>query len=152
MYNRYVPQNDGTWRRSRVQSSETPQKASGIPEASGSCQDTPEDKTPLVEEAVASCGHPRSASPQDASCQPNSVVPCPNTQKQRTPPQGRSRASQPPSAKSREQPIGAFLKNLLPQGFDTGDLLVLVLLLILSGDGPEDRNTALLTLAIYLFL
>ena len=35
---------------------------------------------------------------------------------------------------------------------DTGDLLIVLLLLLMAGDCPEDQNTALLTLAIYLFL
>lgn len=45
-----------------------------------------------------------------------------------------------------------FLKQLLPRDFDTGDLLVVLLLLLISGDCQEDQNTALLTLALYLFL
>ena len=35
---------------------------------------------------------------------------------------------------------------------DTGDLLVIILLLQMAGDCAEDQNTALLTLALYLFL
>jgi hypothetical protein len=31
-------------------------------------------------------------------------------------------------------------------------ILILVLLLLMAGDDPEDRNCALLTLALYLFL
>ena len=46
----------------------------------------------------------------------------------------------------------AFLKNLLPKDFDTGDLLVVLLLLLMAGDCGEDQNTAILTLALYLFL
>ena len=45
-----------------------------------------------------------------------------------------------------------FLRQLLPKGLDTGDLLVIVLLLLMAGDCREDQNTALLTLALYLFL
>ena len=40
----------------------------------------------------------------------------------------------------------------LPKGLDTGDLLIIVLLLLMAGDCPEEQNTALLTLALYLFL
>ncbi len=47
---------------------------------------------------------------------------------------------------------GDFLRGLLPRGLDTGDLLILLLLLLMAGDCREDRNTALLTLAIYLFM
>jgi hypothetical protein len=45
-----------------------------------------------------------------------------------------------------------FLRQLLPRDFDTGDLIVVLLLLLLAGDCPEDRSTALLTLALYLFM
>ena len=45
-----------------------------------------------------------------------------------------------------------FLRHLLPRDFDTGDLLVVILLLLMSGDCQEDQNTALLTLALYLFM
>ena len=44
------------------------------------------------------------------------------------------------------------LRQLLPAGFDTGDLIVVLLLLLMAGDKPEDKNTALLTLALYCFL
>ena len=47
---------------------------------------------------------------------------------------------------------GGFLRQLLPGNLDTEDLLVIVLLLLMAGDCEEDRNTALLTLALYLFL
>ncbi len=45
-----------------------------------------------------------------------------------------------------------FLRRLIPQGLDTGDLLVIILLLLMAGDSKEDNNTALLTLALYLFM
>lgn len=48
--------------------------------------------------------------------------------------------------------ISGFLKNLLPRDFDTGDLIVVLLLLLMAGDKPEDKNTALMTLALYCFL
>ena len=48
--------------------------------------------------------------------------------------------------------IMGFLRQLLPAGFDTGDLIVVLLLLLMAGDKPEDKNTALLTLALYCFL
>ena len=48
--------------------------------------------------------------------------------------------------------IGGFLRQLLPKDFDTGDLIVVLLLLLMAGDKPEDKNTALLTLALYCFL
>jgi len=48
--------------------------------------------------------------------------------------------------------IGGFLKRLIPKDFDTGDLIVVLLLLLMAGDKPEDKSTALLTLALYCFL
>ncbi len=50
------------------------------------------------------------------------------------------------------EPVGNFFKQLLPKNFDTGDLIVVLLLLLLAGDCEEDRNTALLTLALYLLM
>lgn len=54
--------------------------------------------------------------------------------------------------KSQIPGIGGFFRQLLPKDFCTEDLLVVLLLLLMSGDGKEDQNTALLTLALYLFL
>lgn len=46
----------------------------------------------------------------------------------------------------------SFIKQLIPKNLDTGDLLVIVLLLLMAGDCKEEKNSALLTLALYLFL
>lgn len=51
-----------------------------------------------------------------------------------------------------EERIGSFLRNLLPKDLDTGDLLIILLLLLMAGDREESRTDALLTLALYLFL
>ena len=45
-----------------------------------------------------------------------------------------------------------FLKQLLPNDFNTEDFLIVLLLLLMAGDCREDQNSALLTLALYLFL
>ncbi len=45
-----------------------------------------------------------------------------------------------------------FLRQLLPKEFETEDLLIVLLLLLMSGDCQENQNTALLTLVLYLFL
>ena len=104
MYNRYVPQPDGSYRKNRVEN----QPPNPIP-----------------------CPEPT----------PPPVSPCPPPPKM--PPL-------PPS----KQNTGAtdFLRQLLPKNLDTGDLLVILLLLLIAGDCREDRNSALLTLALYLFL
>lgn len=48
--------------------------------------------------------------------------------------------------------VGGFFRNILPRDFDTGDLMILLLLLLMAGDCQEDQNWALLTLILYLFL
>ena len=48
--------------------------------------------------------------------------------------------------------ITGFFKNLLPNNMDTGDLIIVLLLLLLANDCEQDRNHALLTLALYFFL
>ena len=48
--------------------------------------------------------------------------------------------------------VGSFLRGLLPKNFDTGDLLIVLLLLLMAGDCKEDQNSALLTLALYFFM
>lgn len=96
MYNRYIPQQDGTFQRKREPDATRP----------------PAPKPPTPEP--------------------------PPRQPHREPPMGGS--------------VTGFLKRLLPNGFDTGDLIVVLLLLLMAGDKPEEKNTALLTLALYCFL
>ena len=120
MYNRYIPQADGSYRRSRIQDSPPRQN---IPK--------PEPQT----------------QPQPP-CQTRESAPCP----------AQSNISRPVPSRpvnrrnSCGSSVGSFLKQLLPGNFDTADLFVILLLLLMSGDCPEDQNTALLTLALYLFL
>ena len=57
-----------------------------------------------------------------------------------------------PTAKQDELSATSFLRRLLPKEFDTGDLMIVLLLLLMAGDCTEDRNTALLTLALYFFM
>lgn len=109
MYNRYVPQPDGSFRRSRVED-------------------------------------PRPPAPKDAPCPPPPCMPeepsCPSPEKPRPKPHPGDRC---------DNGLG-FLQKLLPKDFDTGDLIVILLLLLMAGDCEEDRSTALLTLALYLIL
>lgn len=44
------------------------------------------------------------------------------------------------------------MKQLIPKDFDTEDLIVVLLLLLMAGDCREDQNFALLTLFLYLFM
>ena len=48
--------------------------------------------------------------------------------------------------------VFGFLKQILPKGFDFGDLAILFLLLLMAGDNKENRDNALLTMALYFIL
>lgn len=100
MYNRYIPQSDGSYRRNPTQE--------------------------------------------------------PRPQPQRTPPQPPKQPPPPPAPQHRPapqpEPITGFLRQLIPQGVDTGDLIIVLLLLLIAGDNPESRSNALLTLALYFVL
>ena len=120
MYNRYIPQSDGSYKRSRVQEPQKP-----LPPHNGN---TCQESHPTVQPPLA---QPR---PLPKPCRDN----------------------RPPVKYPHKDPlegsIQSFFRNLLPGDFDTGDLFVILLLLLMSGDCREDQNTALLTLALYLFM
>ena len=113
MYNRYIPQPDGSFRRSRVED--------------------PKPKPPIPKPEAC-------APPEPPPC--NEPPPCPPP----APPRPR-----PQPCEYKDGGLG-FLQKLLPKDFDTGDLIVILLLLLMAGDCEEDRSTALLTLALYLIL
>ena len=100
MYNRYIPQPDGSYRRNAMPDSRQ---------------------------------HPPKHPPQP------SAPPPPKPQAQ-------------PPLPPRSEPIPGFLRQLIPQGFNTGDLIVVLLLLLIAGDSEESRSNALLTLALYFIL
>ena len=99
MYNRYIPQADGSYRRNPI--------------------------------------------PEQRPSRPS-----PPSPPQPKPPAPPSPQFQPPPSES----ITGFLRQLLPKGFDTGDLIIVLLLLLMAGDNPESRSNALLTLALYFVL
>lgn len=115
MYNRYIPQPDGSYRRNRV-------------------------------------AEPRPAPPQKKQ-QPHHNKPEPPEAPQLCvpPPKSENQAGKVPPSRQ-EKSITGFLRQLLPRDLDTGDLLVILLLLLIAGDCAEDQNTAMLTLAMYLFM
>lgn len=98
MYNRYVPQSDGSFQRNRI-------------------PDQP---------------------PSPAQSQP-------------APPAPPVPSHSPPAPIRDGDPLG-FLRQLLPQGFDLGDLAIVFLLLLMAGDSKEQRDSALLTMALYFIL
>ena len=130
MYNRYTPQSDGTYRRNRMP--DCPPRQKTIPEE----PELPK-QVPCPPEPSESCPSP---------------LPKPARNHVDARPMPRPRPKQAPGKQNCETSIGGFLKQLIPKNFDTGDLLVVLLLLLMSGDCAEDQNTALLTLALYLFL
>jgi len=118
MYNRYIPQPDGSYRKNLIQDNIPPQRPPAhIPPPQPPLPPQPQE-TPCPPEAKPILPPP-----------PSPVPPC----------------RQPQSA-------GSFLRQLLPKNMDTGDLLVILLLLLMAGDSGEDKNSALITLALYLML
>ena len=107
VYNRYVPQSDGSFQKNRI--AEQRQQPAQHPRREGS-----------------------NAAAQNVSQQSAGPTPVPHS---------RSDIS-----------AGSFLRQLLPRNFDTGDLLVVLLLLLMAGDCEEEKSNALLTLVLYLFM
>lgn len=132
MYTRYIPQPDGSYRRSRIQDS--PQKPVQPPKP-------PEQET---------CSPP--PPPPQEKEEHREATPCPRRQPRTGRPVGKPQRPQESCPVKKDNSAGSFLKNLLPRDFDTGDLLIVLLLLLMAGDCREDQNTALLTLALYLFM
>lgn len=106
MYNRYVPQPDGSYTRNRMQ------------------------------EPCA----PRQRRPPSPPPAPEKQPECPPQQKEPIRP-----------CRQQDSPMG-FLRQLLPKDFDTGDLIVVLLLLLMAGDCQEDKNNAILTIALYFLM
>lgn len=111
MYNRYVPQNDGTYRRSRMSEPGPPR------------QETPRYEPPQEQRE-----------PEATQAWDHRETPL------------------PPRPKANPTDLGSFFRQLIPAGFDTEDLMVVLLLLLMAGETREDRDYALLTLFLYLFL
>lgn len=111
MYNRYIPQPDGSYRR-----------------------------RPMPEPARPAPKPPKPACPPPTPVPP----PPPPPKPEKRPPQHRPQ--------SRDDLTGGFLRQLLPKDFDTGDLIVALLLLLMAGDCEEDRNNAILTIALYFMM
>lgn len=130
MYNRYVPQPDGSFRRSQV------------PESNR----RPQQQAPQTPKR-APCQPQQPPRPQQE--EPKREASAPPCQEHRPP-----RQDERPNPTSCRQGgnVGSFFRNLLPKDFDTCDLVVVLLLLLMAGDCDEDKNTALLTLVLYLFM
>lgn len=104
LYNRYIPQSDGSYARNRVPDAAQPHNPQPRPE-----------KPPCI--------------PPEPECSPHE-----------------------PHQHRKKPESGGFLRQLLPADFDTGDLIVILLLLLMAGDCEEDRNNAILTIALYFLM
>lgn len=58
----------------------------------------------------------------------------------------------PPQHTPSHTGTGSFLRQLLPKEFDTADFMIVLLMLLMAGDCESEKNTALLTLALYFFM
>jgi hypothetical protein len=119
LYNRYIPQQDGSYKRSRIPDAHLPQhpKVNHIPDPVHEVNTVPEPPH-------------RSAQHRYRNQKQHNIC----------------------TAKQDQVSAASFLRKLLPKEFDTGDLMIVLLLLLMAGDCAEDRNTALLTLALYFFM
>ena len=140
MYNRYIPQPDGSYRRSRA--ADIPQSAPMQPRPGPPKQEPPR-RDPEFCPPPQPQGKPPCQKGQPCSHQRRQERPAPPPPPRRKPPQ------QPPQDSFG---IGNFLHQLLPKDFGMEDLMVVLLLLLMSGSDEEDQNFALLTLGLYLFL
>lgn len=120
MYNRYIPQPDGSYRKKR------------IPDPTRNTPPPAPVHVPKPEPPNECCELP--PSPAEA---------CP-------PPKPQPPHRKP--AQNKNDSITGFFKQLLPKDLETADLLILLLLLLMAGDCEEDRNNALLTMALYFFM
>lgn len=114
MYNRYIPQDDGTYRKNQMPESAPAARPQQAPPRRPQ-QPAHEPEKQHFEEKPQPCEESESVCRQNMNA-------------------------------------GSFLRQLLPKNIDTGDLMIILLLLLMSGDCAEDKNTALLTLALYLFM
>ena len=90
---------------------------------------------------------------QDGSFNKNRVqeqpVPCPPPVQEHQPPQPHC---EPPRQKSPCNTATGFLSGLFPKNMDTGDLLMLLILLLLFSDGSENAPDPLLTIALFFLM
>ena len=129
MYNRYIPQRDGTYRRTSV-----PDRSSSSPPP----QPKEEHKQPPIQECTQ----------REESCQ----IPFSSAENHKPHAANRRPPAKTDTCHRKDASVDSFLHRLLPKDFDTGDLLIVILLLLMAGDCPEEQNSALLTLLLYFFM
>jgi len=121
MYNRYIPQPDGSYKKKQM---------------SEPHRQSPPKPMPKQQKTIPEpCSIP-------IECHGAPAQPKPDKRPQQC-------SKHPPC---RQDSITDFFKHLLPKNLDTADLLIILLLLLMAGDCEEEKNTALLTLALYFFM
>lgn len=118
MYNRYIPQPDGSYRKNRMSE--------------------PEAARPNQRPRPGQQNNPKRCEP------PGDPGPCISPS---SPEQKPCKAREP-----QHTGILDYFRNLFPGELDTGDLLVILLLLLMAGDCKGNDHTALLTLVLYLLM
>lgn len=89
--------------------------------------------------------------PEPKHSRPSSKPPAPPPKTQQEEPKKCPPDEKKPVHKQEHNPLG-FLRQLFGKDFDTGDLLIILLLLLMAGDSEKDRSNALLTIALYFMM
>lgn len=85
---------------------------------------------------------------QDGSFNKNRVTEQPSPPRKEQPPECREQ----PRKEMRPCTASGFLSGLVPKSMDTGDLLMLLILLLLLSDGSENAPDPLLTIALFFLM
>lgn len=129
MYNHYIPQSDGSFRRNSVADHNRGQHSRPSPPPQRKTQQE-QNREPTVSIPEASPSESKQHNPQREQHNPQ---PDHNAQRQESSPL-------------------SFLRKLLPKDMDSADLIIIVLLLLLSSEDCDGDTAPLLTLALYFLL
>ena len=122
MYNHYIPQSDGSYRRSRIPEQQRQSRRSApIPSPAPAPRPEPAPEEPPC---------PASSPPASPVCAPAQNVP----------------------EQHGTGGILSFLKGLLPRQIDTDDLLIILLIFLMNREEDCDGLSPMLTLALYFLL
>lgn len=133
MYNHYIPQSDGSYRRSSMpERSHKPQFNNPI---------IPTPKPPPKQQPET----------EEAPCPPPQQ-PTQNAPHQQSGNKMQSHPPAPPMPQNDNHGILSFLKGLLPREIDTDDLLIILLIMLMNRDDDCDGLSPMLTLALYFLL
>ena len=122
MYNHYIPQSDGSYRRSSIPEQQRQSRRSApIPSPAPAPRPEPAPEEPPC---------PASSPPASPVCAPAQNVP----------------------EQHGTGGILSFLKGLLPRQIDTDDLLIILLIFLMNREADCDGLSPMLTLALYFLL